>query len=385
MTADSPANPSREELGLRSSTCDPEELRVALEQWLSAPERRPGGMVTSLEMPERTGISSLTLLLDLARPGATGPERLVARVAPDASAVPVFPSYDLEKQAMLLSHLANNTDVRVPKVHWYEGDPAALGVPFFVMDRVDGDIPPDVMPYPFGSWVTEASLEDQRRLQDSALRQLARVHAVELPAALADRLQFDRPGDSALLRHVAEQRAYYEWAAADGVRSPLLEAGFEWLQAQWPRDDSAAVLSWGDSRIGNMIFQDFEAAALLDWEMCGIAPPGVDLGWMIYLHRWFDDIAESLGLVPMRHFMQVSDAVAAYEGAGGSPGAGDPESLRFYLFYAALRHGAIMFRVTRRQILFGEAVMPEDPDELVMHRATLAGMMSGEYWETFGL
>ena len=387
--------PSREELGLRSSTRDTEELRSALERWLDAPGRRPGTRISSLEIPERSGISSLTLLVDVVSAGDPGgtPERLVARLAPDSTAVPVFPTYDLEKQALLLTHLAGHSAVRVPPVHWYEGDDTALGVPFFVMDRVEGDIPPDVMPYPFGSWLSEADRSDQRRLQESALEQLAEVHGVELPAGLAARLQFDRPGVTSLRRHVAEQRAYYEWAASDGVRSPLLEAGYEWLDDHWPADDAAvtdsaddphsATLSWGDARIGNMIFRSFDTAALLDWEMAGIAPPGVDLGWMIYLHRWFDDIADSLGIAPMRHFMRVADAVAAYEQAGGTPVAGDREALRFYLFYAALRHGAIMFRVTRRQILFGEAVMPEDPDDLVMHRTTLDQMMSGEHWEGF--
>jgi aminoglycoside phosphotransferase (APT) family kinase protein len=358
----------------------------------------------------------LTLLFEVSVPGGGAPERLVARLAPDATAVPVFPSYDLEKQALLLRYLAEYSSVKVPRVHWYEGDTSALGVPFFVMDRVDGEIPPDVMPYPFGPWLSEADRADQRQLQESSLEQLARVHEVQLPPELAARLQYDRAGSTALRRHVAEQRAYYEWAASDGVRSPLLEAGFDWLEEHWPAGDAggrsgggssgggagdaggrsgggssgggdadphAATLSWGDARIGNMIFDGFDAVALLDWEMTGIAPPGVDLGWMIYLHRWFDDIAETLGITPMRHFMRVSEAVAAYEAAGGAPISGDPDALRFYLFYAALRHGAIMFRVTRRQIAFGEAVMPEDPDDLVMHRTTIAKMMSGEYWEGF--
>jgi aminoglycoside phosphotransferase (APT) family kinase protein len=425
------ANPSRADLGLRSSTRDPEEMRAALERWLDAPGRRPGAHLQSVEVPERTGISSLTLLFEVSVPGGGPPERLVGRLAPDATAVPVFPSYDLEKQALLLAHLSQHSSVKVPRVHWYEGDTSALGVPFFVMDRVDGEIPPDVMPYPFGSWLSEADRADQRRLQESALEQLARVHEVRLPHELAARLQYDRAGSTALRRHVAEHRAYYEWAASDGVRSPLLEAGYEWLEDHWPADDAGGVgdvaggggddagggtggtgdgaggsgggapgssaeagagqaedphgltLSWGDARIGNMIFDRFDAVALLDWEMTGIAPPGVDLGWMIYLHRWFDDIAETFGIAPMRHFMRVPEAVAAYERAGGAPISGDPEALRFYLFYAALRHGAIMFRVTRRQISFGEAVMPEDPDELVMHRATIAKMMSGEYWEGF--
>jgi hypothetical protein len=39
-----------------------------------------------------------------------------------------------------------------------------------------------------------------------------------------------------------------------------------------------------------------------------------------------------------------------------------------------------MARVQRRSIHFGEATMPEDPDDLVMHRASLEAMLAGSYW-----
>ena len=35
----------------------------------------------------------------------------------------------------------------MPRVHWLELDTAALCAPFFVMDRVEGRVPPDMMPY----------------------------------------------------------------------------------------------------------------------------------------------------------------------------------------------------------------------------------------------
>jgi aminoglycoside phosphotransferase (APT) family kinase protein len=139
------------------------------------------------------------------------------------------------------------------------------------------------------------------------------------------------------------------------------------------------VLSWGDSRIGNMVFQDFTPVALLDWEMVGLAPREVDLAWMVYLHRWFDDITAMMEIEPMSHFMRVPDAVATYEAASGK----EVRDFRFFLFYAALLHGVVMFRVTRRQIAFGQAVMPEDPNDLILHRSTLEEMMAGEYWAGF--
>ena len=43
----------------------------------------------------------------------------------------------------------------------------------------------------------------------------------------------------------------------------------------------------------------------------------------------------------------------------------------FYLTYAAVRHAIAMARVKRRMIRFGEDQVPEDPDDYVMHRASL--------------
>jgi hypothetical protein len=42
-----------------------------------------------------------------------------------------------------------------------------------------------------------------------------------------------------------------------------------------------------------------------------------------------------------------------------------------------------VFRVARRQIAFGQAVMPVDANDLIMHRATLEEMMAGSYWADF--
>jgi hypothetical protein len=54
--------------------------------------------------------------------------------------------------------------------------------------------------------------------------------------------------------------------------------------------------------------------------------------------------------------------------------------MQWYLAYAALRHGIVMFRITRRQIQFGEATMPDDPDRAIAHWATLEAMLDGSYW-----
>jgi aminoglycoside phosphotransferase (APT) family kinase protein len=349
--------------------------------WLG--ERVADPQVSELVVPESNGMSSETLLFDASWRASNGSEstgrvtqRCAARLSPDPNAAPVFPVYDLERQFRVMRLVQARSRVPVPRTLWLEPDPGAIGSPFFVMERVDGVVPPDVMPYPFGSWLSEASRADQERLQDSSVRVLAELHGADVTGEDIAFLQLDRPGDSALRRHLAEQRAYYEWVVADGARSPLIERTFEWLEGHWPAQEGPAVISWGDSRIGNMMYRDFEPVAVLDWEMAATGPREIDVGWMVYLHRFLDDIALQAGLPGMPHFMRLEDVTRAYEGYAGCT----LNDLDFYTMYAALRHAIVMSRVARRQVLFGEIAMPGDPDDMIMHRPTLEKMLEGTYW-----
>jgi aminoglycoside phosphotransferase (APT) family kinase protein len=146
--------PSTAVEALQRSSRDPDQLRQRLEGWLATklpPDAAP--VVGSLEGTSANGMSSETLLFDAewARDGVRRPHRLVARVAPDLADVPVFPSYDLDRQYRAIGLVDQLTSVPVPPVWWSEPDPEPLGAPFFVMGRIDGQVPPDVMPYNFGT------------------------------------------------------------------------------------------------------------------------------------------------------------------------------------------------------------------------------------------
>ncbi|MDJ0108110.1 phosphotransferase family protein, partial [Rhodococcus erythropolis] len=135
---------------------DTEDLRERLERWMAG--KVPSGStvtVADVTLPAANGMSSETILFDATWDGDHHP--LVARVAPTESTMPVFPTYDLESQFRTMAQVREHSAVPVPAVYWSESDPDALGAPFFVMERISGDVPPDVMPYNFGSWVTEAS------------------------------------------------------------------------------------------------------------------------------------------------------------------------------------------------------------------------------------
>jgi aminoglycoside phosphotransferase (APT) family kinase protein len=323
----------------QTSTRDYRVLRTQLQAWLQ--ERLDGSQISELTVPASNGMSSETVLFDVDVPGEKETRRLVARIAPDPAADPVFQHYDMELQFRTMQMVAEHTGVPVPRVLWLETDAGPIGAPFFVMERIEGVVPPDVMPYTYGdNWFFDATLEQQMLLEHRAIEVLAALHQLgpDGPAGFLVPRGDDR---SALRCHVEAQRGYYEWVAGDGTRSPLIELGFEWLDEHWPDREGDPVFSWGDARIGNMMFEDFSPVAVLDWEMASIGPREIDLGWMIYIHRFFQDLVEDLGMPGLPHVLRRSSVATYYEQLTGYA----PRDLDFFTLYAALRHGIVMFRI----------------------------------------
>ena len=354
---------------------DPDELRSRLGAWLDG--RRPGARITDFEIPSSNGMSSETVLFDAAwsdgGDSAAGEvhRRLVARVAPEVSAVPVFPRYDLERQARVMADArAAAPSVPIPEVVFAEDDPAPLGTPFFVMGRVEGRVPPDVMPYNFDSWVSQASPAERAELQESSIAVLAALHTVDDAAARFAYLEVDRPGATAMRRQLADQAAYYDWAR-EGLRVPLIERTFAWLDEHFPGDEGAAGLCWGDARIGNILYDGFRPAAVLDWEMAVLAPPEVDLAWFAYLHTFFEDLAGVFGVDGLPDFLRVDDCAASYERQSGRT----PRHLHWYTVYAALRYAIVSIRTTKRRVHFDGIEFPADPDDLIMHKDGLERLL----------
>ena len=244
----------------------------------------------------------------------------------------------MARQAQVIRFVGEHTSVPVPEVVFDEPSDEPLGAEFFVMRRIDGIVPPDVMPYPMGSWVTEATDEERMRLEQGAVEVLAGIHGATEDVADLDFLQFSDAGDTALRRHVAHEREYYEWAR-DGLRFPLLERAFDWLDDNWPTAADAAppVLSWGDSRIGNMMFRDFAPVGVLDWEMAGVAPRELDVGWMIFLHRFFQDLCQDMGMEGLPDMFTRENVAAHYAKVSG-PRARGPRVVH-HLRRAAPRRG----------------------------------------------
>jgi len=362
------------------SSRDPQQLRSRLESWFA--DLLPAGaapMVRELDAAtSANGMSSETILFTAAWTEDAGAreERLVARVAPDPADVPVFPEYDLERQFEVIRLVGDLSSVPVPRVWWSDPRGTATGVPLFVMERVDGLVPPDVMPYTFGdNWLFDGTRQQQRTLQDSSVDVLAQLHNIDGAEERFSFLAHADTGDTPLRRRVNHTKAWYEYARGSH-RSPLIEEGFAWLDDHWPSDEGPTVVVWGDSRIGNVMYRDFRPCAVLDWEMAALGPRELDLAWMIYAHAVFEDLARVFELPGMPHFMRMDDVASTYESLTGHT----PRDLEFYTAYAAVQWGIVFVRTGLRQVHFGEEQMPDAVDDFIRNRDSLERMLAGTYW-----
>jgi aminoglycoside phosphotransferase (APT) family kinase protein len=349
---------------------DPDELASRLTEWARA-VIAPDVTVSEASAPGN-GMSSETVLFDL-RDGKGQIEHYVARVEPLPEVYPVFPEYNLGLQKRCMELVRAHTDVPAPEVPYAEDDVRWLGSPFIVMKRVEGVPPLDIPPYVFGGWVMDASLEDRRRMQRNAVQVLARLHEITPDTHDLSFLMRPEHGDTALDQQIGYQRWYYDWAREDATY-PLIERTFAWLEEHRPAG-TRTVFNWGDSRIGNMLWQDFEPVAVLDWEMATVGPPEIDIAWMIFLHAFFQDLAARFEMPGLPDFMDRAEIMQTYEELSGRT----LQNLEWFEVYAALRFAIVSIRTSTRGIAYGSMEKPEDPDDLVMFRGLLEQMLAGTY------
>jgi aminoglycoside phosphotransferase (APT) family kinase protein len=265
-------------------------------------------------------------------------EDLVLRVEPDFH---IFPAYDLPQQFHIMRCLAG-TDVPVPRVRWLEEDSAVLGRPFYVMDRVAGEVPSEVPPYHAAGVFADAAPEQRERMWWSGIETLARIHALDRKAiglGFLGEPSLDEPP-------VRPQLDYYErmldWAERPAEPQPTLRAALRWLRENEPQAANVG-LCWGDSRLPNVLYQGTEVAAVLDWEMAFLGDPEADLAWWLFMD-WF--ASGGYNVARLEGMPGREETIARYEKLTGEP----VHNLFYNEVFAGFRFGVIMVRVVAMMV-----------------------------------
>ena len=235
---------------ITTSTRDPQELAARLRA-VARPTRLGAGERAGHQRGVQPGeqrdvVGDAPVHRGLERGRHHGDPRLVARIEPPATDYPVFTTYDLDMQFRVMRLVREQTDgARCPRPSGTSRTRRCSGGPFFVMDRVDGLVPPDVLPYTFGdNWVFDASDADRRTHPGVGHRGHGR-HPCHHPGRSRPRASSSStsPGASSLERSLNHWRAYHEWVVRDAP-SPLLADCFAWLADNLPdrRERRRAVL-----------------------------------------------------------------------------------------------------------------------------------------------
>jgi aminoglycoside phosphotransferase (APT) family kinase protein len=331
---------------------DPELTRACLQEWLRA--QLPGASqvaVTAVQTPANTGFSAETLMFEAGwdePDGKARQERLVAKVAP--TGFQIFPEPRFAEQFRLLQILAG-TAIPVPVVHWHEPDPAVLGAPFYVMSRIDGDVPTDMPPYHQDGWLTAASPAERESIWWWGVSVLTQVHALDVARLSLDFVDQVSYGPTGLRQRLAYYEHYLDWAYEGTV--PVAQQALRWLHEHRPDENRDPVLLWGDSRIGNIIFTGGRAAAVLDWEMATLGQPEEDLAWFLLLDRHH---SEGVGAARLPGFPDPAQTIIRYEQLAGRKLA----HMDYYEVLSAMKFAVVMARVG--QLFIHYDLVPCDND-----------------------
>ena len=342
---------------------DPESYREALDGWMRRQQPdRAGLRVHDVDMPRSTGFSNETVFFSATaeEKGEPTTRRYVARIEPpDGGLFPVQTkdcAVSVETQHRIMHAVADAGVAPVAGLLPFEGDRAVLGRPFFVMEFVEGRVPADVPRYSqAGFLVDEATPEERTRMVNSGVETMAALAGIDWKAAGLDWLDVRGEGDPRFRDQLDLYREYVETGLA-GREHPVLMRALDWLDAEAPSESKCPVgVSWGDSRLGNMIWQDYRCASVADWEAVSLCPPEADIGWWVMFDR---QSFEDLDTPRLPGFPTREEMVSLWESRTGRVVS---DTIDYWEIFGTMRFCAIMIklgdRMTRAGIVPAEANM----------------------------
>jgi aminoglycoside phosphotransferase (APT) family kinase protein len=189
-------------------------------------------------------------------------------------------SNDQLRREMQVLDALSGTDVPHPALIAACPDDDVLGggAVFYLMEPVDGFNPTVALP---GLHAGDASV--RRTMGLSAVDAVAALGAVDHESVgLGDMGKPDGFLERQVPRWLSELDSYAKHDGYPGPEIPGLGDVAQWLDANLPSTFKAGI-SHGDYHLGNLMYRydSGDVAAIVDWEMCTIGDPLLDLGWLL--------------------------------------------------------------------------------------------------------
>ena len=181
-------------------------------------------------------------------------------------------AHDMSRENKVLSVLSQVFPY-APRIYLYVEEESVVGAPFLIMERRKGTVVRRKIPHNFGG-ITDGP----RLISEALVDVLVEFHQVDYAEiGLAD---LGRPKD-----FVTRQMEgwYRRWHAAKLDDNPVVEQVYHWLADHLPAS-SDATLVHNDYKLDNTVFADDDPSSLvavLDWDMCTLGDPLLDLGTLL--------------------------------------------------------------------------------------------------------
>lgn len=206
------------------------------------------------------GYSNLTYLLEienkeyvLRRPPFAAPKR----------------GHDMRREFKVLQKLNSIYD-KSPKVYVFNEDSNIIGAPFYIMEKVEGEILTAKSAHE-----KKVSPSEFKTISDTWVDAFVEFHTIDYKAAgLSD---LGRP-EGYVERQVQNWGKQYLAAATDEV--PAANKVMTWMHENQPKKYDHTLIH-NDFKYDNVVFEDDgwkKISAVLDWEMCTLGDPMMDLG-----------------------------------------------------------------------------------------------------------
>jgi aminoglycoside phosphotransferase (APT) family kinase protein len=105
--------------------------------------------------------------------------------------------------------------------------------------------------------------------------------------------------------------------------------------------------------------------------MAALGPAEVDVAWMIFMHRFFEDLTRRYEMPCLENFFQRDRVAEIYREESGR----ELRDLEWYEMFAAQRFAIVSIRTTLRSVAYGDAEQPDDLDDVIMFRNLLEEMV----------
>ena len=232
-------------------------------------------------------------------------------------------------------------------------DPAVVGSIFYVMERRRGVVirheePPSVAGRP----------EVRRAIGEALVDALAALHRVDVGTG-----SLTRPGEGPRsdLAALGRPEGFVErqvrgwttrWEGAQTTHVPEMETLATWLLANLPPPPPSPSVVHGDFKLDNVMLDAADPTrlvAVLDWEMCALGDPLIDLG--IFLGYWVPSAGtggrDALSIVSDRPGWPSRQAIV--ERYAEQTGA-DVRDLRFYETFAVFKLAVVIQQIYVRYV-----------------------------------